>query len=76
MKREKRIRLKQLLTAKGYYDSTPDTNIERLEKQMVDLTIQHTKKPELVKELDKKKREAKEKPIRTSLLLWQKNAKC
>lgn len=73
MKREKRVRLKELLTAKGYYDSTPDTNIERLEKQLVDVTIKNTKKPELGKELDKKKREAKEKPIRTSLLLWTKN---
>jgi hypothetical protein len=54
------------LTARGIYDSTPDTNIERLNKEIVDLAI--TKKPELIKEIDKKKREKKEKPIRTSLL--------
>jgi len=38
------------LTARGIYDSTPDTNIERLNKEIVDLAI--TKKPELIKELD------------------------
>ena len=67
MRRDHRIKkLKKLLTARGIYDSTPDTNIERLNKEIVDLAI--TKKPELIKELDKKKREKKEKPIRTSLL--------
>jgi len=67
MRRDHRIKnLKKLLTARGIYDSTPDTNIERLNKEIVDLAI--TKKPELIKELDKKKREKKEKPIRASLL--------
>ena len=66
MRRDHRIKnLKKLLTARGIYDSTPDTNIERLSKEIVDLAI--TKKPELIKELDKKKREKKEKPIRTSV---------
>ena len=82
MRRDHRIKnLKKLLTARGIYDSTPDTNIERLNKEIVDLAITkipaykqavdvalRTKKPELIKELDKKKREKKEKPIRTSLL--------
>ena len=67
MRRDHRIKnLKKLLTARGIHDSTPDTNIERLNKEIFDLAI--TKKPELIKELDKKKREKKEKPIRTSLL--------
>ena len=82
MRRDHRIKnLKKLLTARGVYDVTPDTNIERLNKEIVDLAI--TKKPELIKlvedsrngtksqfikEIDKKKREKKEKPIRTSLL--------
>jgi hypothetical protein len=68
MKKQNRIKnLRKLLTARGIYDATPDSNIERLNKEIVDLVI--TKKPELIKELDKKKREKKEKPIRTSLLL-------
>lgn len=60
-------RLKKLLTAKGIYDETPDSNIEQLNKQIVDLAI--NKKPEIVKVIEKAKREKKEKPIRTSLLL-------
>lgn len=64
--KETRVRLKKILMKKGFYDTSPDTNIERLEKKMVDLAIK--KKPELIKELEKTKKEAKEKPIRTSLL--------
>ncbi len=82
MRKDRRIKnLKKLLTARGLYDSTPDTNIERLNKEIIDLAI--TKKPELkrlvedsqngtksklIKEINKQKREKKEKPIRTSLL--------
>ena len=68
MRKENRIKnIRKLLTALGIYDSTPDTNIERLNKEIVDLAI--TKKPELVKTIEKQKREKKEKPVRTSLLL-------
>ena len=67
MKRDRRIKhIKKLLTARGVYDETPDTNIERLSKEIVDIAV--TKKPELVKTIEKKKRDQKEKPIRTSLL--------
>ena len=68
MKKQNRIKnIRKILIARGIYDPTPDSNIERLNKEIVDLAV--SKKPELIKELDKKKREKKEKPIRTSLLL-------
>lgn len=59
--------IKKILIARGIYDSTPDSNIERLNKDIVDLVV--SKKPEIVKTIEKAKKEKKEKPIRTSLLL-------
>ena len=68
MKRKNRsANIKKLLTARGIYDNTPDTNIERLNKDIVDLSVSN--KSNIVKLIEQKKREKKDKPIRTSLLL-------
>lgn len=67
-------RVKEKLIARGLYDTTPDTNIERLNKSIVDnitkkLEVNHLQKSPLIKTLEKNKKKNKEKPIRTSLLL-------
>ncbi len=68
MKRKNRsANIKKLLTARGIYDNTPDSNIERLNKDIVDLSVSN--KSNIVKLIEQKKREKKDKPIRTSLLL-------
>ena len=81
---EKRIRhktlsekLKDKLIARGIYDATPDTNIERLNKAMVDnitskmedTNLSTLQKTPLMKAIEKSKKKNKEKPIKTSLLL-------
>lgn len=70
-------RVKEKLIARGLYDATPDTNIERLNKQLVDnitdkledTNLSTLQKNPLIKQLEKNKKKNKEKPIRTSLLL-------
>lgn len=69
--------VKEKLIAKGFYDKTPDTNIEALNKSIIDnmtdnmanLNTNTLKKSPLVKEIEKQKNKKKEKPIKTSLLL-------
>lgn len=67
--RNRATNIKKILEKRKQYDSTPDTNIERLEKNIIDISLEPSSKrePELLKEIKKKKK--KEKPIRTSLLL-------
>jgi hypothetical protein len=66
--------IKKILEKRKQYDSTPDTNIERLEKDMIDISLEPSSKrePQLLKEIKKKKK--KEKPIKTSLLLCYRRA--
>ena len=78
MKTPKKLsdRVIEKLIARGLYDKTPDTNIERLNKSVVDhITdkIEDTNlsmgKTSLAKAIEKNKKKNKEKPIKTSLLL-------
>lgn len=70
-------RVKEKLIARGLYDKTPDTNIERLNKSVVDhitnkmedANLSTLKKTPLTKAIEKNKKKNKEKPIKTSLLL-------
>jgi hypothetical protein len=70
-------RVKEKLIARGLYDKTPDTNIERLNKSVVDhitnkmedTNLSTLKKTPLTKAIEKNKKKNKEKPIKTSLLL-------
>ncbi len=70
-------RVKEKLIARGLYDVSPDTNIERLNKQIVDnitdkledTNLSTLQKSPLIKQIEKNKKKNKEKPIRTSLLL-------
>lgn len=70
-------RIKEKLIARGLYDATPDTNIETLNKKMVDhitdklddSNISTLQKSPLIKAFEKNKKKLKEKPIKTSLLL-------
>jgi uncharacterized protein HemY len=70
-------RVKEKLIARGLYDKTPDTNIEILNKTMVDhitdkledSNVSTLQKSPLIKAFEKNKKKHKEKPIKTSLLL-------
>lgn len=70
MRYNKIKKIKELLEKKGAYDSTPDTNIERLEKKIIDLSLESKKQPALVKEINTIKKKKKEKPINTSILYF------
>lgn len=70
-------KLRDTLIARGLYDKTPDTNIESLNKSIVDniikkfdsMEVKTLKKSPLTKELENRKKKLKDKPIKTSLLL-------
>jgi hypothetical protein len=77
LKKKLSDRVKEKLIARGLYDVSPDTNIERLNKQIVDnitdkledTNLSTLQKSPLIKQIEKNKKKNKEKPIRTSLLL-------